>query len=107
MQMGQKWDKEYAKAIELDGWGQVEEAREIYDSLAGSMRREMDAVGRDEWTEKQQQAIRNLIICLRLRSEVSHARLLFPSHELRTCRPACNLNGMCGTHAYYDMPRPI
>lgn len=70
MQMGQKWDKTFGKAIELDGWGQVEEAREIYDSLSTTMQREADTTLPDEWTEKQTGAIKKLIICLRLRSQV-------------------------------------
>jgi hypothetical protein len=65
---GEKWHREFAKAIELDGWGQVEEAREIYESLATTMSREQEAA--DAWTEKQQQAVKKLVICLRLRSQV-------------------------------------
>ena len=70
VQMGGKWDKEYAKAIELDGWGQVEEAREIYESLATTMSREEGAADQGEWTDKQRQAVKRLVICLRLRSQV-------------------------------------
>jgi len=29
--MATKWSREFQKAIELDGWGQVEEARTSYD----------------------------------------------------------------------------
>ena len=68
--LGQKWHREFAKAIELDGWGQVEEAREIYESLATTMSREQDAAGPGMWTEKQLQAVKKLVICLRLRSQV-------------------------------------
>ena len=69
VQLGAKWDRDLGKAIELDGWGQVEEAREIYDSMATAMQREMTAAG-GAWTEKQTQAVKKVMICLRLRSQV-------------------------------------
>eukprot|EP00961_Rhodomonas_salina_P188362 2541971-Rhodomonas_salina.1 len=29
--MGQRWEKEFNKSLELDTWGQIEEAREAYE----------------------------------------------------------------------------
>jgi hypothetical protein len=36
----------------------VEEAREIYDSIASRMESEMQAVAKTEWTAKQREAVR-------------------------------------------------
>jgi hypothetical protein len=62
--VGQKWAKDYKNALDLDLWGQFEEARESYDKLARSMTVELSSPQSTRWDDRDNENIEKLAICL-------------------------------------------
>ena len=62
--IGQKWAKDYKNSLDLDLWGQLEEARESYDKLARSMTVELSSPQSSRWDDRDVDNIEKLAICL-------------------------------------------
>ena len=61
---GQKWAKDYKNALDLDSWGQFEEARDSYEKLARSMTVELSSEQSLRWSDRDAENIEKLAICL-------------------------------------------
>mmetsp|Transcript_327 Transcript_327/g.668 ORF Transcript_327/g.668 Transcript_327/m.668 type:complete len:308 (-) Transcript_327:52-975(-) len=65
--LGQKWFKSYKEALDLDSWGQIEEARDSYEKLARAMTVELNNTQSLKWASHDQDVSEKLAISLRLR----------------------------------------
>mmetsp|Transcript_11870 Transcript_11870/g.27597 ORF Transcript_11870/g.27597 Transcript_11870/m.27597 type:complete len:323 (-) Transcript_11870:142-1110(-) len=63
------WLKSYKKAMELDSWGQREEAKESYDKLAEAMVGEMAEASSAQWSKRETKNVQSMIMCVRLRAK--------------------------------------
>ncbi len=62
--IGQKWAKDYKNSLDLDLWGQFEEARESYEKLARNMTVELSSAQSLRWADRDVENIEKLAIAL-------------------------------------------
>mmetsp|Transcript_45928 Transcript_45928/g.115148 ORF Transcript_45928/g.115148 Transcript_45928/m.115148 type:complete len:328 (+) Transcript_45928:160-1143(+) len=62
------WLKSYKHAIELDSWGQREEAKESYDKLAEALVGELAEASSAEWSKRETKNVQSMAMCVRLRA---------------------------------------
>eukprot|EP00284_Hemiselmis_tepida_P009591 CAMPEP_0174915632 /NCGR_PEP_ID=MMETSP1355-20121228/1232_1 /TAXON_ID=464990 /ORGANISM="Hemiselmis tepida, Strain CCMP443" /LENGTH=339 /DNA_ID=CAMNT_0016160549 /DNA_START=42 /DNA_END=1061 /DNA_ORIENTATION=+ len=67
--VGNKWLKDFKNVVEMDGWGQREEARESYAGLAAIIANKTMGDETSTWTEREAVNAERMAICLRLRSD--------------------------------------
>mmetsp|Transcript_21516 Transcript_21516/g.52293 ORF Transcript_21516/g.52293 Transcript_21516/m.52293 type:complete len:338 (-) Transcript_21516:129-1142(-) len=67
--LGNKWLKDYKNVVEMDGWGQREEAKEIYTTLATTIAGKTISDEASTWTEREVVNAERFAICLRLRAD--------------------------------------
>mmetsp|Transcript_22100 Transcript_22100/g.42965 ORF Transcript_22100/g.42965 Transcript_22100/m.42965 type:complete len:325 (+) Transcript_22100:162-1136(+) len=63
------WLKSYKKAMELDSWGQREEAKDSYEKLAEEIVTEMAQPSSALWTKRETKNVQSMAICMRLRAK--------------------------------------